>query len=48
MFTMVVMKFTPPAMDAIPRIERLMNQKSVFSPGENWEEVRVAYPTQLA
>ena len=41
-FTMVVMKLTPPRIELIPRMERPTNQKSVFGPGENWIDVRLA------
>ena len=37
---MVVMKFTPPAIELIPRIESPTTQKATFSPGEYWVDVR--------
>ena len=39
---MVVMKFTPPIRELIPRMESPMTQNSTFRPGSNTPEVRLA------
>ena len=48
MFKIVTMKLNPAASDAIPRICRPSSQKSTLGPGENWRDVRLAYPNQPA